>query len=55
MARNPDEDADVTLIERLVFSKRGLALERYSRLETLAAVLQTLRCCRTGPLWRFAR
>jgi hypothetical protein len=36
MSRKPDEDADVALVERLVFERQGLNLERYSRAETLA-------------------
>jgi hypothetical protein len=48
MTRGPDEDADVTLVERLVFHKRGLILERYSRPETMLGRTPDFRVLQNG-------
>jgi hypothetical protein len=50
MARKPDEDADLALVERLVFSKQGLELKRYSRAETLAGRTPDFKVLQNGTI-----
>jgi hypothetical protein len=53
MARRPDEDSDLALIEELMFAPRGLQLERFSQAETLAGKTPDFRVFQAGQLVAF--
>lgn len=50
MARKPDEDPDLTLVDELIFSPTGLKLERFSRAETLTGKTPDFRVFQSGQL-----
>lgn len=50
MARGPNEDPDLALVENLLFSGRGLALQRCSRAETVAGRTPDFRVMRDDKL-----
>jgi len=50
MARGPNEDADLSFVKELIFAPRGLDLERFSRVETLAGRTPDFRVIRDGRL-----
>jgi hypothetical protein len=53
MARRPDEDIDVQLIEELLFTPRGLQLQRFTQTETLAGKTPDFRVFQLGNLVAF--
>lgn len=50
MCPGPNEDADLTLVEELLFVPRGLALERFSHAETVAGRTPDFRVRRGSDL-----
>src|ERR1700756_1632634 len=50
MARKPDEESDVRLAESLIFSGKGLELQRFDRDETLQGRTPDFRIMREGQL-----
>jgi hypothetical protein len=55
MARRPDEDRDLELIEELLFAPRGLQLQRFTQAETLAGKTADFRVLKAGNLVAFVR
>jgi hypothetical protein len=53
MARKPNEDSDLALVEELLFAGKGLELERFDRAETLAGRTPDFRVRREGTLKAF--
>ena len=53
MARKPDEDSDLALIDELIFTPKGLQLERFSQAETLAGKTPDFRVFQAGQLVAF--
>lgn len=53
MARRPDEDRDLELIEELMFAPRGLQLQRFTQAETLTGKTPDFRVFKTGDLVAF--
>ena len=54
MSRVPNEEADLELVEELVFSGRGLVLERFSHAETVAGRTPDYRILRNGAVVAFS-
>ena len=50
MARKPDEDPDLTLVDELIFAPTGLKLERFSRAETLTGKTPDFKVFQAGQL-----
>jgi hypothetical protein len=50
MPRGPNEDPDLTLVEKLLFAGRGLELRRFSHAETVAGRTPDFRVIRSGTL-----
>jgi hypothetical protein len=53
MARAPDEDRDLELIEELLFAPRGLQLQRFTQAETLAGRTPDFRVLKAGNIVAF--
>lgn len=53
MARTPDENRDLELIEELLFAPRGLQLQRFTQAETLAGKTPDFRVFQLGNLVAF--
>jgi hypothetical protein len=53
MRRGPNEDADIALVEELIFAPRGLALRRFAREETLATRTPDFRVFQNDELVGF--
>ena len=50
MARRPNEDRDLRLVEELLFAPRGLKLERFSQSETMAGRTPDFRVFQSGTI-----
>jgi hypothetical protein len=53
MTREPDETDDLSVVERLLFKKSGIVLERFNRHETLAGRTPDFKVMRDGKLFAF--
>lgn len=55
MTRGPNEEADLALVDQLIFAGQGIVLERFSHAETVAGRTPDFRVFRAGELVATAR